>query len=60
MNKQLLSILSLVFSLVLALAIYLYFDQIEDKNLRPINIVPDNYAVILESNASRVHLKTLS
>ena len=57
MNKQLLSIISLIFSLALALAIYLYFDQIEDKNLRPITIVPDNYALILESNASRDHLK---
>lgn len=57
MNKQFLSILSLIFSLLLALAIYLYFDQIEDKNLRPVSIVPDNYALILESNSSRDHLK---
>lgn len=60
MNKQLLSILSLLFSLLLALAIYLYFDQIEDKNLRPISIVPDNYAFVLESNASRDHFKKLN
>lgn len=60
MNKQFLSILSLFFSLILALAIYLYFDQIEDKNLRPISIVPDNYAFILESNASRDHFKGLN
>ncbi|MCG9880565.1 MAG: hypothetical protein MH472_08200 [Bacteroidia bacterium] len=60
MNKQLLSIISLIFSLILALSIYLYFDQIEDKNLRPITIVPDNYAFTIESNASREHLKNMS
>ncbi len=59
MNKQLLSILSVVFSIVLALGIYLYFAQIEDKNIKPIYIVPDNAAIILESKNSSEDLRSL-
>lgn len=60
MNKQLLSILSVVFSIALALGIYIYFAQIEDKNIKPIQVVPDNAAIIIESNNSSKHLKNLS
>lgn len=60
MNKQLLSIISLILSLIMALSIYLYFDQIEDKNLRPITIVPENYAFSIESNSSTEQLKNIS
>jgi hypothetical protein len=59
MNKQLLSILSIVVSIAIALGIYIYFAQIEDKNIKPIQIVPDNAAIIIESNNSSQHLKNL-
>jgi hypothetical protein len=60
MNKQLLSILSIVLSVGLAIGIYLFFAQIEDKNLKPIQVVPDNSAIIIESNNSSMHLINLA
>lgn len=59
MNKQLLSILSIVVSIAIALGIYLYFAQIEDKSIKPIQIIPDNAAIVIESNNSSQHLKSL-
>ncbi|OYU96140.1 MAG: hypothetical protein CFE21_06935 [Bacteroidetes bacterium B1(2017)] len=59
MNKQLLSILSIVVSIAIALGIYLYFAQIEDKSIKPIQIVPDNAAIIIESKNSSTDLKNL-
>ncbi len=47
----------MVVSVALALAIYLYFAKIEDKSIKPVEIVPDNAAIILESNKSTTHLK---
>ena len=59
-NRQLLSILSVVISIGLALGIYLYFAQIDDKNIKPIQIIPDNAAFVIESNNSSSHLKKLA
>jgi hypothetical protein len=59
MNKQLLSILSVVVSVALALAIYLYFAKIEDKSIKPVEIVPDNAVIIIESDKSTTHLKNI-
>ncbi len=59
MNKQLLSILSVVVSIAIALGIYVYFAQIEDKNIKPIQIVPENAAIIIESNSTGQDLKSL-
>ncbi|MDZ4666396.1 MAG: hypothetical protein SGJ00_00790 [bacterium] len=59
-NKQLLSILSIVVSIGLALGIYLYFAQIDDKNIKPIQIIPDNAAFVIESNNSSLHLRQLA
>jgi len=60
MNKQLLSILSIVISIGLALGIYLYFAQIDDTNIKPIQIIPDNAAFAIESNNSSQNLKNIS
>lgn len=58
-NRQLLSIISIIVSVLLALGIYLYFAQIEDKNIKPIQIIPDNAAFVIESNNTSSQLKRL-
>lgn len=58
MNKQLLSILSVMLSIGLGLGIYLYFFEIGDKKIKPLSVVPDNAAFILESNKSSKMLQT--
>lgn len=59
-NRQLLSIISIIVSVLLALGIYLYFAQIEDKNIKPIQIIPDNAAFVIESNNTSSQLKRLT
>ena len=60
MNKQLISILSVVLAIGLAFGVYTFISGIDDKNIRPIQIVPDNAAIILESYNSTETLKNLS
>lgn len=52
MNKQLLSIISISLSIGLGLGIYLYFFEIGEKKVKPLFVVPENAAIILESNKS--------
>ncbi|MDP1727881.1 MAG: hypothetical protein Q8M15_13940 [Bacteroidota bacterium] len=60
MNKQLISILSVFASIVLALVLYFYFSKIDDKNLKPIEVVPDNAALIIEAGQSSATLRALA
>lgn len=60
MNKQLISILSAFVSIVLALVLYFYYSKIDDKNLRPIQVVPDNAALIIESAQSSSTLRAIA
>lgn len=60
MNKQLLSIISITFSIVLAIGAWLYFTKIDDKRINPILAVPDNMALAIETDNSHQRLKQLS
>jgi len=60
MNKQLISIISITFSIVLAIGAWLYFSKIDDKRINPILAVPDNMALAIETDNSHQRLKQLS
>lgn len=60
MNRQLLSILSVIVSLAIGLGLYLYFAKIGDAVVKPVQVVPDNAVCILESNNSSLHLRRFS
>jgi hypothetical protein len=60
MNKQLVSIISVTFSIVLAIGAWLYFTKIDDKRINPILAVPDNMALAIETDNSHQRLKQLS
>ncbi len=59
MNKQLTSIISITFSVVLAIGAWLYFTKIDDKRINPILAVPDNMAIAIETEQSHQRLKQL-
>lgn len=59
MNKQLLSILSVVLSILLALAAWLYFTRIDEKRINPAQVLPDNVVLAIELNQSHQKLLNL-
>ena len=59
MNKQLLSILSVVISILLALAAWLYFNRIDEKRINPAQVLPDNMVLAIELNQSHQKLLNL-
>ena len=59
MNKQLLSILSVVISILLALAAWLYFNRIDEKRINPAQVMPDNMVLAIELNQSHQKLLNL-
>ncbi len=60
MNKQLVSLISITFSIVLAIGAWLYFTKIDDKRINPILALPDNMAFAIETDNSHQRLKQLS
>ncbi len=59
MNKQFTSIISITFSIVLAIGAWLYFTKIDEKRINPILAVPDNMAIAIETDQSSQRLKQL-
>jgi hypothetical protein len=59
MNKQFATIASILISLTLGLVIYFLFFEIGDKRIKPIQVVPENAALVVESNQSSQLLKNL-
>jgi hypothetical protein len=59
MNKQFTSIISITFSIVLAIGAWLYFTKIDEKRINPILAVPDNMALAIETDQSSQRLKQL-
>lgn len=57
MNKQFATIVSILISLTLGLVIYFLFFEIGDKRIKPIQVVPENAALVVESNQSSQLIK---
>lgn len=59
MNRQLLSLLGVAVSIVLALGGWLYFSRIDEKRINPAQALPDNMAFAIEVEESSRQLKQL-
>jgi hypothetical protein len=57
MNKQFATIVSILISLTLGLVVYFLFFEIGDKRIKPIQVVPENAAFIVESNQTSQLIK---
>lgn len=57
MNKQFATIASILISITLGLLIYFLFFEIGDKRIKPIQVVPENAALVIETNQSSQLIK---